>query len=472
MDVEQVHVSIVGPGTVSIGWASESGRSDVVEVQEVDEHQAPLGDLQRVSSTSDTYELQCGRRFHLNGPCAMSQRYRSPLLLQARVTLEAGRKYRYRLGGGAWRRLRLPPKRDVSTVVKVAMVGDIGQTSNSAATCRDIRAHADELDLGVILGDLSYADSNASRWDSFHRLFDLQGCADLPWLVLPGNHEIEPDDLSGEDFVPYRKRWRTPQVAPEVVSNDSEVISWLRYDFRCRHDFGGSWYSFSTGPAHFVALNPYCTNSNPKAPQIQWLDEDLKGFSRERTPFLVVLTHAPWVHSSRTHRPENEVATAQLRASAEPLLAKKMDLMFSGHVHAYERSKPVEGTRYIVLGHGGNNEKLYNRWMESQSSAFRSGDHYGWGILTLSGGHGSFQARRSLDGAVMDSFEFMARMENEVTEVTEVTGDSAAFWAAVVLFCLGCGLCLCCCLVYRHARLADEEEKSSLKDAVTLGNAM
>ena len=34
------------------------------------------------------------------------------------------------------------------------------------------------------------------------------------------------------------------------------------------------------------------------------------------------------------------------------------------------------------------------------------------------------------------------------------------------------GLCLCCCLVYRHARLADEEEKSSLKDAVTVGNAM
>jgi hypothetical protein len=29
----------------------------------------------------------------------------------------------YRLGGGAWRRLRLPPKRDVSTAVKVAMVG-------------------------------------------------------------------------------------------------------------------------------------------------------------------------------------------------------------------------------------------------------------------------------------------------------------------------------------------------------------
>ena len=39
-----------------------------------------------------------------------------------------------------------------------------------------------------------------------------------------------------------------------------------------------------------------------------------------------------------------------------PRSSLRMDLMFSGHVHAYERSKPVEGTRYIVLGHGGNNE--------------------------------------------------------------------------------------------------------------------
>lgn len=34
----------------------------------------PLAPPERPSSTGDTYELQCGRRFHLNGRCAMSQR--------------------------------------------------------------------------------------------------------------------------------------------------------------------------------------------------------------------------------------------------------------------------------------------------------------------------------------------------------------------------------------------------------------
>lgn len=35
--------------------------------------------------------------------------------------------------------------------------------------------------------------------------------------------EIEPDDLSGEAFVPYRKRWRTPEAKPEEVTNDTKA---------------------------------------------------------------------------------------------------------------------------------------------------------------------------------------------------------------------------------------------------------
>ena len=34
----------------------------------------------------------------------------------------------------------------------------------------------------------------------------------------------------------------------------------------------------------------------------------------------------------------------------------RMDLMFSGHVHAYERTKRVDGVQYFVVGHGGNSD--------------------------------------------------------------------------------------------------------------------
>ncbi|CAK9093922.1 Purple acid phosphatase 21 [Durusdinium trenchii] len=430
--VEQVHVSVVGPGNLSIGWASTEKAP--LEFQELDQQQQPLGEIKSISPESDRYELLCGERFALDSPCALRTRYRSPLLLQARVSLEPGKSFRFRLHPGPtdWRVQRVPPAPGAA-VLRVAMVGDLGQTNFSAATCQSIRAHANELDMGVILGDLAYADSNASRWDSFQRLFDLQGCADIPWLVLPGNHEIEPDDLSGEAFVPYRKRWRTPEAKPEEVTNDTKVISWHRYDLRCRYNFGSSWYAFSAGPAHFVALNPY-TEASPDAAQIQWLREELMKVRRTTTPFLVVLTHAPWVHSSRVHQPQTEMATFHLRSSAEPLLST-MDLMFSGHVHAYERSKPVDGVQHFVLGHGGNNEKLYNRWQQSAVSAFRSGDHYGWGLLTLEGSEGHWRALRSVDGAVVDSISLAARRMPDLA-ADLAAGDSAAAAAASVLVCL------------------------------------
>ena len=41
---------------------------------------------------------------------------------------------------------------------------------------------------------------NPRRWDSFQRLFDESGCADIPWVVLPGNHDRR--KLSG--FCPFQ----------------------------------------------------------------------------------------------------------------------------------------------------------------------------------------------------------------------------------------------------------------------------
>ncbi|CAE7755986.1 PAP21, partial [Symbiodinium necroappetens] len=138
------------------------------------------------------YDILCGQRFSAN--CRLPARYSSPLLLHAHVPVEPAVRYRFRLasnqtaGTTPWRNLKGLPKR--GDELKVAVIGDLGQTAFSEATCRDVaKVHrSDGLDLGVLLGDLSYADTNASRWDSFQRMFDTSGCADIPWVVLPGNH--------------------------------------------------------------------------------------------------------------------------------------------------------------------------------------------------------------------------------------------------------------------------------------------
>ena len=56
-----------------------------------------------------------------------------------------------------------------------AAVGDIGQTSFSLETCRNI--HDNSLLQGAFLvGDLSYADGNGSRWDTWEQ--DME-----PWYL-------------------------------------------------------------------------------------------------------------------------------------------------------------------------------------------------------------------------------------------------------------------------------------------------
>lgn len=54
-----------------------------------------------------------------------------------------------------------------------------------------------------------------------------------------------------------------------------------------------------------------------------------------RTPWLIVLFHVPWYNSNEAHQHEGD----GMMASMEPLLyAASVDLVLSGHVHAYERT--------------------------------------------------------------------------------------------------------------------------------------
>jgi len=411
LDAEQVHVSVTSEASVTVSWASPTGQVAEVMLEETASYGIVPNTRRVVRPTVTSYRLKCGVLYAF--PCRVTAAYESPLLLHASVVTAPATSYRYQIGvgdeWGRWRYFQTPPAPG-ARALRIAVVGDLGQTNFSAQTCSDLaRVHATEpFDVAVLVGDLAYADTDAGRWDTFGRLFDEAGCSDVVWLVMPGNHEIDPDDFSGESFIPYRQRWRTPEAAPEQVGNDSLVIDWKRYDLRVRYDFGASFYAVRLGSAHLIVLNPY-TSADESSPQIQWLKRELLRINRTITPHVLVFTHAPWHHSSVSHRVEHEEATLRLKSSAEKLLLDaKVDMFFSGHVHAYERMHPIDGVRHFLVGHGGNYEELYDDWCETSCSAFRSGDHYGWGALHLQPNQSVWRARRSSDGAVVDSVVFEA----------------------------------------------------------------
>jgi len=71
------------------------------------------------------------------------------------------------------------------------------------------------------------------------------------------------------------------------------------------------------------------------SPQYIWLKEELARVDREKTPWLFVIVHKPLYSSNVAHYMEGEA----MRSVFESWFVQyKVDAVFAGHVHAYERS--------------------------------------------------------------------------------------------------------------------------------------
>eukprot|EP00055_Hartaetosiga_balthica_P000109 m.135683 g.135683 ORF g.135683 m.135683 type:complete len:293 (+) comp10138_c0_seq1:561-1439(+) len=207
--------------------------------------------------------------------------------------------------------------------------------------------------MTVLVGDISYADAawestpgrncTQRRWDSWGVLAEPV-FANQPLMILPGNHEVEYNTppATQTSFLAYQKRFLMPSEASGA--ND-----------------GNLYYSFDVGPAHIIMLNSYM-EFGPDSAQYKWLEADLAKVDRKVTPWLIANMHAPWYNSDKHHHDEPEEMF--MRQFMEPLMhSNHVDIIFSGHVHAYERMYPVynnktmaEATTYINIGDGGNRE--------------------------------------------------------------------------------------------------------------------
>ena len=103
---------------------------------------------------------------------------------------------------------------------------------------------------------------------------------------------------------------------------------------------------------------------------------------------VIAFVHGPFYNSNHAH--QHEVATETLRRAAEPIFHQHLvAAVWSGHVHAYERSHPVFedkvescGATYVTIGDAGNAEGLEPHWFDPPSySAFTNGKHYGRGDI-------------------------------------------------------------------------------------------
>ncbi|GJW77288.1 purple acid phosphatase 2-like protein [Tanacetum coccineum] len=313
--------------------------------------------------------------------------YSSGFIHHCNITdLEYDTKYYYELGLGLASRtfwFSTPPEVGPDVPYTFGLIGDLGQSFDSNVTLTHYEMNPIKGKTVLFVGDIAYADiypdHDNTRWDLWGR-FAERSTAYQPWILTAGNHEIDfaPELGETEPFKPYTHRYQIPFEASQSTSP--------------------LWYSIKRASAYIIVLSSYSAYGK-YTPQYNWLEKELPKVDRSETPWLIVMAHTPLYNSYIYHYMEGE----SMRVQFEPWFVKyKVDVVFSGHVHAYERSERVSNIDYnivngkcspvpdesapiyITIGDGGNIEGLAINMTEPQPtySAFREAS-YGHAIFDI-----------------------------------------------------------------------------------------
>jgi Calcineurin-like phosphoesterase/Iron/zinc purple acid phosphatase-like protein C len=259
----------------------------------------------------------------------------------------------------------------------IALIGDQGQTVNSTKTMAHIfkatqkaSFNPNPVSLVLIVGDMSYADSDPHRWPSWFELMEPL-LRSTPTEVAAGNHEIECDNTTMLPFLPYEHYFQNPNrlKSAEIGAIDPTYRETL-WNHSCSgpsqflgtYNYGNSFYQFQHGLVQIIVLNSY-SDTRPSSAQYKWLEGALKAVDRQITPWILVGFHCPLYTTFLGHNGEEQ--TVLMKKHMEPLfLLYGVNLIVSGHDHAYSRSHPVAfetldplAPVYFTLGAGGNREQ-------------------------------------------------------------------------------------------------------------------
>lgn len=221
------------------------------------------------------------------------------------------------LGGGLLPTLAQPPSagegNDSLRFLAVADTGSGDANQRAVGQQMGLVHQRRPVDLVILGGDNIYPSGDLSLIEStFRRPYAELLRAGVPFHAVLGNHDI-----------------RTANGAPQVAYKP----------------FGmkGRYYTLRKGPVDFFMLD---TNGNADwQRQLSWLRTVL---AQSRAPWKVVVGHHP-IYSSGFYGNDPHLA-----AKLSSLMRRHgVQLYINGHEHNYERSKPLQGITYLVVGGGG-----------------------------------------------------------------------------------------------------------------------
>lgn len=221
------------------------------------------------------------------------------------------------------------------------------ETSPPAGTARPARIW--------VIGDSGTANADAAAVYNAYRTFTGSTYTDL-WLMLGDNAYEDGTDAQYQTavFNMYPALLRQSPLWPTLGNHDghtadSALQSGPYYDIFTlprNAEAGGmasgteAYYSFDYSNLHFVVLDSYETDRSTTGAMMTWLKADLQAATAD---WLIAFWHHP-PYSKGSHDSDVDTELKEMRQNFLPVLEDNgVDLVLTGHSHAYERSKFIDG---------------------------------------------------------------------------------------------------------------------------------
>jgi predicted phosphodiesterase len=166
-----------------------------------------------------------------------------------------------------------------------------------------------------------------------------------------------PDDFKRKFEVPYKTLLDAGvKFYASLGNHDDPNIERLYKPFNMN---GERYYTFKRGDIQFFALD----STYMDARQLTWLEQNLR---TSNARWKICYFHHPLYNDGKMHGPDLD-----LRNQLTPLLKSYgVNVVFSGHEHAYERLKPQGGIYYFIQGDSGKLEHHDFHASESMQTSF------------------------------------------------------------------------------------------------------
>ena len=204
--------------------------------------------------------------------------------------------------------------------------------------------------LGAAPGSLTFAvigdngTGDTAQYDTGRQLFAAYQRQAFPLVIMVGDNiygSERPQDFVKKFEAPYRPLLDAGvKFYASLGNHDSREQRYYK-----PYNMEGKLYYSLKAPeqdVRFFALDSTYLDT----PQLEWLEKELSG-SKER--WKIPFFHHPPYSSGGRHGSD-----LRLRAAVEPLFIRHgVTVVFTGHDHFYERTRPQQGITYFVAGASG-----------------------------------------------------------------------------------------------------------------------